>query len=262
MILKHDNGTHTYLKAAGEESGPPLMLLHGIGADHHMWEPQMAAFAEAGYYVLAPDLLGHGQSSRVEALSLADWDRQIISVIDLLGLGDCIFIGVSMGGVVAQSFAMRYPGRVRKLVISDTFGELKTFQEKMLGASQLLGFRIYKLLGAKLLAKGMEAAYKADYAAQAREYMSRVSMQADFDQLILARKAINQIDAIGEIDGAQIPTLVLVGAEFGQSFVEINRKIADNIAGAEFVVLDQSMDPSNLVNPEAFNREVLGFLRE
>jgi hypothetical protein len=72
----------------------------------------------------------------------------------------------------------------------------------------------------------------------------------DFDQLILARKAINKIDAIGKIDGARIPTLVLVGDQFGQSFIEINRKIANGIKGSTFMVLKNSMDPSSLVNPD------------
>ena len=260
MILKHDNGTHTFLKTAGDANDTPIILLHGIGADHQMWAPQMEVFAGAGFYVLTPDLLGHGQSAKVETLSLSDWEDQLTAVMNLIGLEDCILVGVSMGGVIAQSFAASHPERVQKLILSDTFGELSTFQEKMLGASQVLGFRVYKLLGAKLLAKGMASAYKADFAILARQYMSRVSLEADFNQLILARKAINQIDAIGRIDGSRIPTLVLVGADFGQNFVEINRKIADNIEGAQFTVLEKSMDPSNLANPEAFNREVLDFL--
>jgi pimeloyl-ACP methyl ester carboxylesterase len=83
----------------------------------------------------------------------------------------------------------------------------------------------------------------------------------DFDQLVLARKAINKIDAIGKIDGDRIPTMVLVGDQFGKSFVEINRKIANGIAGSKFVILENSMDPSNLVNPDGFNQAVLEFIR-
>jgi hypothetical protein len=106
----------------------------------------------------------------------------------------------------------------------------------------------------------MASAYKAPYAKQAREYFEQISPQANFEQLILARKAINQIDAIGKIDGQQIPTLVLVGEEFGKAFIEINEKIAKSIDNSQFLVLRQSLDPSNLVNPTAFNREVLQFI--
>ena len=54
----------------------------------------------------------------------------------------------------------------------------------------------------------------------------------------------------------------MVGDQFGESFVEINRKIAAGIKGSKFVVLRESMDPSNLVNPVAFNQEVLAFLQD
>ena len=238
-----------------------MVLLHGIGTDHRMWAPQIPVFAGQGYPVLAPDLLGHGQSSKVSALALQDWEEQIQSLLRHQGVSQCILVGVSMGGVIAQSLAMHHPEKVSRLVLSDTFGELKTLREKALGYSQVAGFRLYQVLGHKMLSRGMARAYRAPFAHAARDYFRQASLQVDFEQLILARKAINKIDAIGKIDGDRIPTLVLVGDGFGQAFVEANRKIADAIRGSKFVVLQNAMDPSNLVNPAAFNREVLQFLR-
>lgn len=261
MTVKNTSGTETYLQEVGDARNRAIVLLHGIGADHKMWEPQVHEFADKGYFVLAPDMLGHGKSSKVKTLALADWENQINELLRQKGLSRCILIGVSMGGVIAQSYAVNNPEKVSQLILSDTFGELKTLSEKALGFSQVVGFRIYKLLGAKLLAKGMASAYKAPFAKEARAYFSRESMHADFDQLILARKAINKIDVIRKIDGNRIPTLVMVGDQFGSSFVKINQKIAEGIQGAKFVVLKESMDPSNLVNPVAFNREVLTFLQ-
>ncbi|HIE30703.1 TPA: alpha/beta fold hydrolase [Candidatus Poribacteria bacterium] len=223
--------------------------------------PWLPMFTERGYYVLAPDLLGHGKSSKVNTLELRDWENQINELLQSVGLSKCILVGVSMGGVIAQSYAMNNPEKVSRLVLSDTFGELKTLQERVLGFSQVIGFKLYKILGAKVLAKGMGLAYKAPFAKQAKEYFSQVSLNVDFDQLVLARKAINKVDVIGKIDGDQIPTLVLVGDQFGKSFVEINRKIADGIRGSKFVVLESSMNPSNLVNPTDFNQEVLQFIQ-
>lgn len=260
MIITDANGRETFLATSGSADAPPVLLLHGIGADHAMWQPQMASFAEAGFFVLAPDLLGHGQSAKVSSLTLGDWEAQINTILGHFGFDQCLLVGVSMGGVIAQSFAMNHPKKVARLVLSDTFSELKTTREKLLGFSQVVGFRLYKLLGGKMLAKGMASTYKAPFAYRAKEYFSQVSRDVDFDQLVLARKAINQIDALGRVDGNHIPTLVMVGDQFGESFVAINRKIADSIANAKFVVLPNAMDPSNLVNPEAFNAQVLAFL--
>jgi pimeloyl-ACP methyl ester carboxylesterase len=262
MVIENADGTTTWFQQAGGPEHPAMVLLHGIGADHEMWAPQMTAFADAGYFVLAPDLLGHGRSSKVKTLALSDWNRQIDNLLRQKGLERCILIGVSMGGVIAQSHAIHAPEKVSRLILCDTFGELKTFREKALGAAQVWGFRLYKLLGRKMMARGMASAYKQPFAHQARDYFIRKSMTVDFDQLILARKAINRIDAIGKIDGERIPALVMAGDGFGEAFIEVNRKIATGIEGAKFVVLKNAMDPSNLVNPPAFNRETLAFLAE
>lgn len=261
MILTNNDSTQTFFETAGDPNNPSIILLHGIGADHRMWAPQIQAFADQSFHILAPDLLGHGQSSKVNALTLRDWENQINDLLAHFKQTKCILIGVSMGGVIAQSYAVHYPDKISHLVLSDTFGELKTLAENALGFSQVIGFQVYKLLGKKLLAAGMASTYKAPYAQQARKYFSEVSLEIDFDQMILSRKAINQIDAIGKIKADHFPSLVLVGGQFGKFFIEINRKIADNIPHSKFVVLPNSMDPSNLVNPVEFNREVLDFLQ-
>ena len=260
MILKNPDGTTTYFQEYGDPAHEAMVLLHGLGANHSMWEPQFDVFVRNDYFVLAPDLLGHGQSSKVKALTLEDWENQISSLLAFKGLSRCILIGVSMGGVIAQSLAMHSPEKLSRLIMSDTFGELKTWKEKALGYSQVLGLWVFKLLGNNMMARSMAATYKAPFAKRARDYFVSQSHDVDIDQLILARKAINKIDAIGKIDGERIPTLVMVGDGFGEHFIEANRKIARGIKGAEFVILKDAMDPSNLVNPDAFNQAVLAFL--
>ena len=259
MKLQHPDGTTTYLETAGDTSDTSILLLHGIGADHKMWKPQMEWLADRRFHVLAPDLLGHGLSSKMDSLTLETWENQINEILYQLDVPQVILVGVSMGGVIAQSYAMHFPEKISRLVLSDTFGELETLQEKMLGYSQVIGFQLYKILGGKLLAKGMASAYKAPYAALAKDYFSKVSLTVDFDQLILARKAINTIDAIGKIDGNSLPTLVMVGDQFGKMFIDINQKISDGINGSDFFIIENSMDPSNLVNPKAFNQKLLEF---
>ena len=262
MILKNSDGTATHYQEYGDPQHEALVCLHGIGADHQMWAPQMKDFSGAGFFVLAPDLLGHGKSSKVTHLDLEDWENQIRDLLLDQEKERCVLVGVSMGGVIAQSLAVRHPGMVSRLVLADTFGELRTPAERLLGWSQVLGFQLFKLLGAGMLAKGMASTYKAPFARLARDYFVEVSREVDFDQLILARRAINKIDVLQDLKAFDQPTLVLVGDQFGESFIKINRKIAAAIKGSRFAVLEQSMDPSNLVNPEKFNHEVLMFLKE
>lgn len=262
MIIENPDGTETFYRIYGDPTDEAMVLLHGLGADHRMWQPQMEPFTAAGYFLIAPDLLGHGQSSSVQTLSLRDWERQIVNLLRQETIERCIPIGVSMGGVIAQSFAVHHPEKVSRLILADTFGEMKTLSEKARGFAQLAGLHLCKLLGAQVLARMMVAAYKPPFARKARAYFREVSLQADLDQLILARKVIKQVDVLEDLSTIDAPALVLVGDQFGEWFIAINRKVAEALPESTFVILDKAMDPSNLVNPADFNRAVLNFLRE
>ncbi|MDY6940937.1 MAG: alpha/beta hydrolase [Cyanobacteriota bacterium] len=106
----------------------------------------------------------------------------------------------------------------------------------------------------------MQLTYKEDYAIRARDYFGQVSWNVDLNQMVLARKAINRLDKLENLKQVTIPTLVMVGDRLGQWFIEINRKIANSLPNSKFVILENSMDPSNLVNPVEFDRQVLEFL--
>ncbi len=262
MKIKNTDGTETVYSTLGDAANEAMVLLHGIGADRTMWHFQMEAFTGNGFYVIAPDLLGHGQSSKVKHLELQDWENQILDLLRAHQRETGILVGVSMGGVIAQSFAVNHPEMVSQLVVSDTFAELKTPLERALGLSQIIGFWLFKLLGPAVMAKGMASAYQAPFAQPAKDYFSQMALEADFEQLILARRAINRIDIVEQLKKLKPPTLVMVGDQFGDFFIAINRKIANAVEGARFVVLHEAMDPSNLINPASFNRETLKFLHE
>lgn len=262
------SGDRAYVETTGSLNKQPhkqtaktLLLLHGIGADHKMWQPQIQSYTAAGYRLLIPDLFGHGRSSFLNQIELHDWHNQINWLLDHCKTQHCTVIGVSMGGVIAQSFVVNYPERTEAIVLTDTFGELRTPKEKMLGLSQVIGFQLFRLLGKSLLMKTMRSVYQANHAQAAQAYFDKVSLEADIHQMLLARKAINRIDSLNRLKSITTPALVMVGEDLGEWFVEINRKIANALPQAEFVTLAQSIDPSNLVNPDEFNKQVLSFLK-
>ena len=265
MILQNPDGSETYYAEIGDRTSKTLMLLHGIGADHAMWQAQMQTYAQAGFHLLIPDLFGHGQSAKLGDITLSSWHNQITWLLTHCAVDTCTIMGVSMGGIIAQSFVVEYPHRVENLVIADSFGELRTFEEKLLGFSQIIGFNLFShmgRMGKQLLAQAMRHTYRASYAQATQDYFENVCLTADLNQLILARKAINRIDVLEQLQAVAIPALVIVGADLGQSFIHINQKIAEALPKAEFIVLEQSMDPSNLVNPAAFDHQVLKFLNK
>lgn len=98
-------------------SGPPLLLLHGIGDSSESWLPLMPALAER-YTLIAPDLLGHGESDKPRAdYSASAYANGMRDLLTVLGVPRVTFVGHSLGGGVAAQFAYQYPHRVDRLVL-------------------------------------------------------------------------------------------------------------------------------------------------
>jgi pimeloyl-ACP methyl ester carboxylesterase len=110
------DGLQIHLADAGE--GPPLLLLHGLGVTHETWAPTIAALAPR-WRVLAPDLPGHGRSSKPDAPYTMDFFAGVLrSLGRALGVEQAVVIGNSMGGRIALELAISYPRFVRALVLA------------------------------------------------------------------------------------------------------------------------------------------------
>ena len=93
--------------------GPALLLIHGIGDSSSSWAPLIPALAEH-YTVLAPDLLGHGDSDKPRAdYSVGGFANGMRDLLEILGIERATVVGHSLGGGVAAQFAYQYPRAVR-----------------------------------------------------------------------------------------------------------------------------------------------------
>ena len=103
-----------YVKAG---KGPVVLLLHGLGCDHTTWEPVIEALSRR-YTVIAPDLLGHGQSDKPRAdYTLGGFANGMRDLLTVLGVDRATVIGHSFGGGVAMQFAYQFPERTERLML-------------------------------------------------------------------------------------------------------------------------------------------------
>ncbi|QYJ05490.1 alpha/beta fold hydrolase [Nocardioides panacisoli] len=97
--------------------GPALLLLHGLACDHRTWRDVLPALAEH-YTVIAPDLLGHGQSAKPRAdYTLGGYANAMRDLLTLLGIDKVTVVGHSFGGGVAMQFAYQFPERTERMVL-------------------------------------------------------------------------------------------------------------------------------------------------
>jgi pimeloyl-ACP methyl ester carboxylesterase len=102
--------------------GPALLLLHGLGCDHRTWLPVIDALARR-YTVIAPDLLGHGESDKPRAdYSVAAFANGMRDLLTVLDIDSVTVVGHSFGGGVAMQFAYQFPERTERLVLVGSGG--------------------------------------------------------------------------------------------------------------------------------------------
>lgn len=99
-----------------EGAGPPVTLVHGVGANLESWNTIAARLARR-YRVIRLDLRGHGKSSRIETCRLEDFLDDVSLVLDTLGVPRTHLVGFSLGGMIGQAFVLAHPERVEKLAL-------------------------------------------------------------------------------------------------------------------------------------------------
>lgn len=103
--------------------GTPLLLIHGLGGSSLDWAPVMKTYADAGYHVYAPDLLGFGKSQKPDTnYSIEEQTQLIHEFVANQHIEDADVVGWSMGGWIALRLTLEHPDDVRRLVVNDSAG--------------------------------------------------------------------------------------------------------------------------------------------
>jgi 3-oxoadipate enol-lactonase len=257
------NGIRLYVDESGD--GPPLLLIMGLGATHETWFAQREAFA-AAHRVIAFDNRGAGRSdSPPGPWSVPDMAADALGVLDALGITRADVVGVSMGGMIAQEMAIRYPARVDRMVVAMSFARPDPIRRAF-----LLHRRWARLQGADSLQESianlpwlLSASSLADGARLGDIIESFASLP-----FVSAQAYANQVDAIldhetlSRLPTVRAPTLVLAAAEDVLTPVFLSAEIAAAIPGARLHVLPRGNHAVQVEYADAFNAAILEWLRQ
>ncbi|MET0578479.1 MAG: alpha/beta fold hydrolase, partial [Ilumatobacteraceae bacterium] len=115
-----EDGTRLHYRVTGRGSGPPVLLIQGLGADKHGWDLQRMALAW-GYKTIAFDNRGAGRSDKPHGVyTLEQMASDAMAVLDHAGVDTAHVVGASMGGAISQIVTLAFPERVRSLTLACT----------------------------------------------------------------------------------------------------------------------------------------------
>lgn len=253
-----------HLAFSDEGPGPAVVLLHGFPLGRKMWREQFSGIGSM-YRVIAPDLLGHGDSPAPDGdYSIDGMADDVIELLDTLGLDEPVVVGgLSMGGYVALSIVARHPERVRALMLMDTRAAADS-PEAAAKRGELAqavieagdpGPAIDAMIP-RFFSKSTEE-YRPDLVVSIRRMMERNTARGVVGTL---RALASRPDRRGELGSIRIPTLVIVGEEDAITPPEEAMAMADAIPGARLEVVPAAGHLAPYENPTVANGVILRFL--
>jgi 3-oxoadipate enol-lactonase len=251
---------------ADEGRGDPVVLIGGFTSTAEVWQSQLPALAEH-FRVLRPDNRGSGRTRLLEddgERPIARFAGDVLALLDALGLRRVHLCGASMGGMIVQEFAVRYPERLRSLVIacSHPGGALNVPADPTVaaefgagsvgGASEAARRRTLEIVfHPKKLEESAEivAAYEA----------GKLEFPHAAEELVARSQGVAKFDVSERLSGLAVPTLVMCGD--GDLIVppENSRRITDTIPGAELVTIPDAGHLFFAQSPDACNRALVDF---
>jgi len=241
-----------------EGAGTPIILLHGLGGNRYSYLEFMEQF-KSQFRVIALDSRGHGDSEKPTSYSLNDHIKDVIALMDYLGIESAHMLGASMGSYIAQGVAMAIPNRIQKLilVVAKSHGKTSSTQELMeRHAEEIAGLNLEETMAhlSKYMFYDPNAAWK---------YLSDYQMKGQAltpEEQAAANKALEGFDFRSDLHKITAETLVISGKYDGLNPPKLGREIADLIPHSLFAEFEKSGHAPNAEEPEKFMKVVKSFL--
>ena len=263
-MKKIEQGTLQGTSWSKEGSGPPVILVHGLGLNRQMWQWQKGSLTPH-FSVICYDLLGHGESANPEIpCQLEQFTEQLLSLMEDHKLERCTLVGFSLGGLIVQDFALNHPEKVSALAILNTaHGRTETERNAIL--ARVLQAR--ENGPSSTVEAALQRWFSPDFASRQPEILEKVKgwIVANDKEIypeiycLLAECDEPLTDTIRAIS---CPTLIMTGEDDHGNSPEMTKRMAALIPDSRAEILPGLRHMGLAENPQAVNSRLLSFLQE
>jgi len=253
------NGFTIYYEVAGPSTGPWLTFSNSLRLDHTQWWPQVAEFCK-DFRVLTYDVRGHGQSSATRGFYTMDMlARDVVGLWDHLGIDKSHFCGLSLGGITGMELGINHGARVDRLVICDCRGDSPPDQVQQWKSRRDM---VMEKGMTPLVAASIDPWFNADLKktyGDAIQALAQTIEETSVEGYSGCAGALSDLSQADNASRIKNKTLYLVGSEDGP-FPGLMKKMHEDTAGSEYLVIEGATHVSNLTHPAEFNAAVRKFL--
>jgi 3-oxoadipate enol-lactonase len=254
------NGIEVNYELHGKEGAPWLVLSHSLACSVRMWDPQLAALKDQ-YRILVFDTRGHGASDAPKgAYTLDQLADDLFFLLKELKITATHYCGLSMGGMIGQTFALKYPGIFKTLTLADTTSrypaEAWPLWQDRIKIAETKGM---EPLAQPTLERWFTEPFRKSNPA-AVDAIRKLIVSTPVAGYVGCCHAIPKINLTARLKEIKCPILVIVGADDPGTPPSMAKEIHDNAPGSKLVTLPQAAHLANLEQPALFSRALQDFL--
>jgi 3-oxoadipate enol-lactonase len=241
--------THYVLE--GPDHAPVLLFASSLGTTHAMWEPQAAALRDE-FRVLRYDHRGHGGSPGPPGpYTIDDLAGDALALLDDLGIERATFVGLSIGGAVAITAALRQPHRFERLVLASTAAHFPPPEQWTERAATV------RAQGVEAVADGaLERWLTPEAPAELRERLRAMLLSTPREGYAACCEALAGYDARGRLGALTMPVVAVAGADDPTAPPPALQAIVDDVPDGRLHVIERARHISSVERAEEFTRVV------
>lgn len=245
-----------------EGAGPWLTMSHSLACNLHMWDEE-ARRLSTRYRVLRYDTRGHGASSApAGAYSLDMLADDLHGLLQALGVRSTHFVGLSMGGMIGQTYALKYPGVFKSLALCDTTCRYPVEAAPMWAER----IRTVEAGGVEPLVEMTMARFFSEPFRKARpavvETVAAMMRSTPAPGYLGCCHAIPKINLTSRLREIRCPTVIIVGKDDPGTPVAMAEEIHQAMPESRLVIIPDAAHLANLEQPDAFNQALAEFLAQ
>ena len=238
----------------------PLVFVHGVGLDHQMWEPQTNSLKE--YSIITYDLLGHGKTPfNKEEITLDDFSKQLLSVLDFLKVDKCNLVGFSLGSLIALDFASKFQSRLKSLTVIGTTYK-RTDNERALVVDRFNQAKLNKPISKQALKRWFSDEYLKTHPEVYDQFMKILNKEPkDHSNFLKAYKLFAyHSENIEMIKKISTKTLIMTGADDSGSTVAMSKSLSSNLINSSFIEINNGKHLCSIECADDVNINIKNFI--
>ncbi|WP_372574722.1 3-oxoadipate enol-lactonase [Ruegeria jejuensis] len=247
-----------HYRVDGDPDGAPVVFANSLGTDLRLWDP-LLPHLPAGLKIIRYDKRGHGLSSVPDGpYAMGALVRDTEQLLDHLGVRDCVFVGLSIGGMIAQGLAVKRLDLVRGMVLSNTAAKIGTpaMWDERIAAARKGGI---EALADATMERWFSRAFRATPELTLwRNMLTRQPLEG----FLGCSAAISGTDFYTPTSGLRLPTLGIAGSEDGSTPPDLVRETVELIPGSAFKLIRRAGHLPCVERPDEYAALLTAFLTQ